>query len=63
MCISCKINNIAKSANLSNHGDREIEFGLFDGGEGGEYNVVGHVEIYQIFATQNEYFIGPILFD
>ena len=45
MCISHRINNIAKSANSANIGIRETEFVSSDGGDDGENNGVGFVEI------------------
>ena len=33
-----------------------MEFGLFDGGEDGEDNSVGHVEMCKIFTTQDAFF-------
>ena len=50
-----RINNIHKEANSANDGTREVENGTFTGAEDGEHNGVRLVEIFKIFATQNEY--------
>ncbi len=45
-CVICIINNIANKANSANNGDREMEFGLHDGGDDDEeYNGASFVEI------------------
>ena len=40
-----------------------MKFTLLDGGEDGEYNTVGFVEIYKIFATHGTVFFGRVLLD
>ena len=52
MCISCRINNTDKSANLSNNGAKEVEFLLCDGEDDGEYNGGRFIEISKIFVKQ-----------
>ena len=42
--------NIAKYSNSVNNGTREMKFGAPDGGDDGEYNGVGFVEISRLFA-------------
>ena len=37
--------------------------GLFDCGDDDEHNGVGFVEISNLFATQDEFFLGMELFD
>ena len=49
-CVSWKINNIAKYAELSNNGVPEMEIDLSDGREDNEHNGVGFVEISKVFA-------------
>ena len=43
--------------------ERETLFGLFDGGDDGEHNDVGFVEVTEIFLTQNAFFFGTESFD
>ena len=35
-----------------------MDFGLLDGGEGGEHNRFGFVEIFEISATQDAFAFG-----
>ena len=51
VCISWKIDNMAKWVNSSNDGNRDMKFGSFDSGKYGEYSGAGLVEIFKI----NEY--------
>ncbi len=63
MRASRKIKNIAKYANFSNNGLRQMEFSMFGGGEDGEYNGVGFEEISKIFAMQGTFLFGTAPFD
>ena len=49
MCVSGRTNDIAKSASLSS---------WLDGGDDGEYNVVGIVEISHKVAIQDAFFFS-----
>ena len=40
-----------------------MEFGWFDGGNGGEYNGGSFLEILVMFVMQDVFFFGSILFD
>ena len=52
MCISCRINNIAKLPNFKHSRGKKITLGLLDDREDGEYNGVGFAGISSIFLTQ-----------
>ena len=54
--VSWRINNIVKWANSANNGAREMEFGSHDGGEDGEHNGAGFVEISNILMMQDSFF-------
>ncbi len=54
------INSIAKEANFAYNGAQEMGFSLSGGKEGGEHISVGFVEISEIFAMQEAFFIGMI---
>ena len=47
-----------KLATFANNGDRNTEFGLFNGGGNDKQNAVGLVEISEIFATQDVFLVG-----
>ncbi len=53
MCISCRINNIAKLANFGNSRAKNMIIGLLDGREDGEFNGVCFAKISSIFLTQD----------
>ena len=63
MCVSCKINSIAKKANCAKNGARKIEFVPLDGREDSEHNGVGFVETSEIFAMKDACFIAAESFD
>ena len=42
----------------ANNCAREVELGLFDGGENGKYNGLGTVKISKLIAMQNTLFLG-----
>ena len=44
--------NIAKKANSANNDPRKVKFSTLDGGEDGEHNVAGFVEIPEIFLLE-----------
>ena len=44
VCVSCKINSIAREANFENNGTREMIFISFAYIDDGEHNGVGFVE-------------------
>ena len=54
---------MTKKANFINTGAKKVRFGSFAGGEKGEHNGRGFVEIYWIFALQQEIFFGTKSFD
>ena len=53
MCISCRMKNIAKLANLSNSRAKKVIVGLLDGREDGEFNGVRFAKISSIFLNQD----------
>ena len=55
MCITWRTNCIAKQANFSNNGAREIEFGSPDGGDDSEYIDIGFVERSNVFGMQEAF--------
>ena len=57
VCISWGINNIVKQAISVNNRNRKIQSGSCDAGVGGEYNGVGLVEMFEIFMTQDDFFL------
>ena len=56
MCVSWRINNIAKQVYSTNNACRAVEFELDDGVEDGESKDVGLVEVpvSKIFVTQDD---------
>ena len=50
-------------ANSANNGALGIDFGSFDGGEGGEHTGVGFVKISSKMSTPDEFCSGVIPFD
>ena len=56
------VGNIQKEASAATGGATEVEFELFEGGGVGEHNGVGLVQIFKIFATQNDFFHGAMPF-
>ncbi len=48
---------------MSKNGDKETQFGLFDGKYNGQYSGTGSVEISEIFAAQGAFFFGTDRFD
>ena len=57
MCISYRINNIAKLPNFSHIRAKIMTLGLLDDSEDGEYNGVDFAEISGIFLTQDAFSI------
>ena len=58
MCISQKIDDIAKLANFGDNGDREVKLGSLGGGKDDEHNGNGSVVISEIFAMQDAFYFG-----
>ena len=52
-----RINNIAKSANISNDYARAMEFGSFDGAESGKRHSVGFVRVSNIYSKLDEFIL------
>ena len=56
MCVSGRINNMAKSANVDDNDARGMEFVSLDCRKKFEHNDISFVEISKIFAMQNAFF-------
>ena len=56
MCISRRMNTIAKKANPQYIGSRKMEFDSLDYVEEGEHEDVNFVDISKIFTTQDALF-------
>ena len=57
------MNDISKSDNPANNGTSELKYGSPDGGDDGDYNGVGLVDISRTFATQKAFFFAMKKFD
>ena len=62
VCISCRIDNIAKQTNFSNNVTGLVELGLPDDGDDGEHNGVGLVQISKIFVILDVFAYGATSF-
>ena len=58
VCVSSRINCKAKYANFTNDVAKVVKFGLLDDGEDSEQNLVGFVEISNLFTMQIAFFFG-----
>ena len=58
MCVSGRIDSIAKGANFQNNTVRKMGFGWLDGGEDSENNYISFVEISRILVMQDALIFG-----
>ena len=58
VCVTWKINKVAKQANSTHNKDREMEIGLLDVGVDVEHNVIDFVKISEMAAIQATFFFG-----